>query len=432
MKSKLKNNGTSDNNNKEGYNDKNKLKKYVNGPVNVVRLEGKMFGIDKVLYVFMDVHQPVTEQTKCDDVRSKDFAQYLVDNFDDISKKDKIYDFFLEIFPTWLSPNTVSINKNIYLAEVRHLFIKSFYINREKNIISRSNTFPNIRFHYMDIRDYIFGLNPFEIDDNITFVERKGYVIPQDIEHIKKIIGQVRGDIQSVYDIFYKSDIIGGAKKPAIPKSEEELGKYTAEEMRERLVQYVSKIRGRYKHPEVQKVVNLILDQYIEPIFKKVFILMDEYDSMLNKINSYLTIRPIDLVPADPSLEFYGPSYGLPYKTQSYIIPDIITHWSTIFDTWIFLSAFLIDMYFIRRFLDKDYITNGIVYTGMLHSVAYIFTLMKYFDFKITHFHYLKESPQKLQELVKKMDNMYDLKQYIYPPIIYQCTNMSEFPPDFN
>lgn len=42
----------------------------------------------------------------------------------------------------------------------------------------------------------------------------------------------------------------------------------------------------------------------------------------------------------------------------------------------------------LRRFLDKTYITNSIAYTGMGHSMNYIYILLHEFDFKITHVSY--------------------------------------------
>jgi hypothetical protein len=42
-------------------------KLYVNGPINVVRLEGIINNIKKVIYVFFDYHSPLIYQTRCED-----------------------------------------------------------------------------------------------------------------------------------------------------------------------------------------------------------------------------------------------------------------------------------------------------------------------------------------------------------------------------
>ena len=42
----------------------------INGPVNVVRLEGNINDISKVIYFMFDFHNNVNNQTKCNDIRS--------------------------------------------------------------------------------------------------------------------------------------------------------------------------------------------------------------------------------------------------------------------------------------------------------------------------------------------------------------------------
>lgn len=93
--------------------------------------------------------------------------------------------------------------------------------------------------------------------------------------------------------------------------------------------------------------------------------------------------------------------------------------------------AILTDLFFIRRFLDKSYITNGISYTGGDHSVQYIYYLVNLFDFKVTHFSYSKiENISALDKEIKKIniDDMYK----IFTPLSHnQCSDMSTFPKKF-
>ena len=87
-----------------------------------------------------------------------------------------------------------------------------------------------------------------------------------------------------------------------------------------------------------------------------------------------------------------------------------------------------------RRFLDKKYITNGITYTGSLHSLNYIFNLVKYFDFKITHASYHNDkSIDEINKFIKTstIDDSAILNKYLYPMEFSQCIDMNIFPPDF-
>lgn len=99
--------------------------------------------------------------------------------------------------------------------------------------------------------------------------------------------------------------------------------------------------------------------------------------------------------------------------------------------------ARIVDLYFMRRFLDKDYITNAIVYTGATHSLSYIYILRK-LGFKITH---CANCPIKdISELNKKV---LDVKNFPFEESIFelfdlfltedqiQCSNISDFPKKF-
>ena len=95
------------------------------------------------------------------------------------------------------------------------------------------------------------------------------------------------------------------------------------------------------------------------------------------------------------------------------------------------LFTMIMDLYFLRRFLDKDYISNGVIYTGIAHTGNYFYFLIKYFGFKITHSSYLKEDPRKAEAIVKKSTDPREIDYLIYPPELQQCSDMSSFPKNF-
>ena len=136
--------------------------KQINGPVNVVRLEGRINGINKVIYLFMDYHIPVSVQTACENLFAKDISLYLAENFNKLNKSNKMYDFFFEINPTDLQniqkgyPYATDANyKEIYILEIRKFFRRVFKYKPNENVVSVSDYFKNIRLHYIDIRDYL-------------------------------------------------------------------------------------------------------------------------------------------------------------------------------------------------------------------------------------------------------------------------------------
>src|SRR5437868_2123251 len=70
----------------------------INGPVNVIRLEGNIQGIKKVIYLFMDIHNDLEQQTKCDD-DTPTIREFFTDIFTRLSDQPINYDFLLEYGP---------------------------------------------------------------------------------------------------------------------------------------------------------------------------------------------------------------------------------------------------------------------------------------------------------------------------------------------
>ena len=66
----------------------------INGPINVVRMEGTINGIKKTIYVFMDRHDHLQEQLECNNVFAKDINQYFAETFIKLNDSGKMYDFF--------------------------------------------------------------------------------------------------------------------------------------------------------------------------------------------------------------------------------------------------------------------------------------------------------------------------------------------------
>ena len=104
----------------------------------------------------------------------------------------------------------------------------------------------------------------------------------------------------------------------------------------------------------------------------------------------------------------------------------------TIYDHYSDYFTKFMDMFFLRRFLDKKYITNAITYTGAYHSNVYIDILAKDFGFKITHTAYAKY--QDLAELNRQVlkTNFGKLGFIFSPPIRTQCSNLENFPKNFS
>ena len=139
--------------------------KQINGPINIIRMEGNVNNIKKVIYIFMDQHINLSQQTECNNVFAKDIDTFFAENFSKLNDSDTIYDFFLEIMPTSTQNVKYGYNfesnvnyRDIYIIEVVKLFRKLFNYEPSKNKVTVSKYFRNVRLHYMDVRDYFEGV----------------------------------------------------------------------------------------------------------------------------------------------------------------------------------------------------------------------------------------------------------------------------------
>jgi len=388
--------------------------KHISGPINAIRLEGTINNKAKVLYAFMDFHEDIQNQTECDDVRSNDIKTYLVQNFDKITNNNKTYDFFLEIYPTELLH--LSAYKGTYLQDTITMFGKA--INIENNQVKKSKTFPNIRFHYLDIRTYLFNFSIFDTNHIIDSLSKLSFNY-YDLVRIKDLLLIEYNYAKISYNSLY-SEQKKTKSMPTIPESVEILNKYTPADIEAKAKQLYYKIANQYNNQEIKKVIQKIINLNVKDFFHKYFEannrLIDYLEMVIKKWIWYFEKKN-------------GEHNIIPYGMSVYDIIDIIKNVQSMAELrfYYFLNVYTLitDLYFLRRFLDKDYIENVVVYTGGKHTENYIYVLLKYFNFKVTHASYMESD---LNKKIKDDDKQFGIINEIYPPKLLQCSDVSSFP----
>lgn len=408
----------------------------ISGPINVVRMEGIIFGIKKVIYLFMDTHLPLGTQTKCPDFMSQDVVQYLATNF---KNSDKPLDFMFEIKNSWINNESVHDYTSMYIHDFVNLFLSEYSTKDGKVNSSRTNSL--IRYHYLDIRDYIYGV-VMQYDYHIHSILNN--YLAQNISHnvitlltdsLSGIITELlywkeifNGDISEVQNATKKNlkRLLKNKKKIDIQIDEVKIEKDIKE-----IPKFMYKIKGRYNHPEIKSKLKILFNEVISSF--------DEIIDMCNVMKSNLAIFSEKII--DPRTLYYhvlqkAYNWGQPYTEKLKLSTDLIIEYLTISNKLTYVYAIVTDIYFLRRFLDKDYIKNAIVYSGALHSVNYIQHLLTQHDFKITNCSYsLEKNLDKLNMILKNIDSLQDLTEYekmLFPPRLLQCSDLTGFPENFN
>ena len=325
----------------------------INGPVNIIRLEGIIFNIKKILYIYFDHHYSLDKQTKCDGYINDDIVTFFNKEF--LKINDKTIDFFME---TSFDQET-DLLKNIkykdrYIDEVNKFFISNILIKNNKNIGTKINS--NIRFHYIDVR-YEFKTISFykifnEIKKNINNNENySNYIneIINELNKLKKIIEL--GDNKIIY-----------------------------------------KLKEKYFHLEIKDKIKILLNK-----------LNTDIDNLKIIISNIKTIKNAD-------------------KSYLYLLQ---------------LYSWLMDIYFLRRFLDKNYVINALIYCGSGHAIRYIYFLIKHFDFKITNSSYLAKPIGLVNKILQNysddnISNDVNIISLFNNSNNIQCIDISSFPENFS
>lgn len=389
----------------------------INGPTNIVRMEGSFAGINKIIYLFMDYHIPVNRETRCPSYTSLDIYQYFAVNLE--STKHTIDFMFEENLSYTTKPD--DLHRKRYIDEVSNYFNSKF---NDGLIKKKKKEKTNVRFHYVDVRDnmghdiyrslYIIqnmvdAIQNTPLNFTNEFVTSIKKNVTYTIEKLNLWSGLLFGNLD--FNIKQYQKIV--SKQNNVPK-------------------IIKKMREGYKHKKVLKNMKGIFD-HVHNLFGN---LIDKLNELVNTIDKHVYM--IDII-QNGKLHFsklYDTYfYGIPFVEYLDFSGDLIKKLDVISGKNIVLFANIMDIFFLRRFLDKDYIDHAIVYTGAAHSLNYVQHLITKYDFKITHVSYsLERNMKKLNAHLKKHDDPSDRKEYeknLYSPVLFQCSSIAYFPKDF-
>ena len=461
--------------------------KKINGPVNIVRLQGSINGIDKVIYLLMDFHIFVGQQTECNNVFAKDIQTFLADNFKNLNDSNIMYDFFMEIRPTVLGEIRHVYDSQVrmrYIEEVFKFFRKIFNYNPSENKVSVSKSFKNIRLHYVDIREF-FSIY---INKNITVITNiiqnmwsNQYINLSFLAELKNTVQAIIVELKELLVLFEnpvttKSKSKSASKSASKSKSKSATKsatksksksatksasravsksaskskshplpsvnaitspgfltgneKMTAEQQKEiqfgNLKRYINKLYTSYKHPDIKNKIQ----QYFETIKNNLRTLIKDCENNID----YINFVGDDIYSKHGKLVIYTGDvfYDIDPSQERIYITTIYNSMEKFSSDYIIYFSIIMDLFFLRRFLDKDYITHAIVYSGAAHSSFYIEELIKKFKFQITHVSYSKYPLNQANKIIKNSKNDTFMGQQIfYPEPLIQCSNMTGFPNNF-
>lgn len=358
--------------------DLNKSQIYVNGPINFFRLKNN----NKDIYLFSDIHKDLNNQTECDEINSINIDKFFLNFFKNNKKQ---VDFMLETYKDYQN-NCESQN---YLFKLRKMF-NSFY--------KKNPYYENLRIHYLDIRNYKY----------LEQIHQNSYYL---IDYLKS------NNIYKFKTINEKLDTIKFYLNKIMDYYVNNLDKSYDTDKENIFENLLDKIMNKYNNIDNKQKINKFLEtnfykkiKYTNELITNLKTKLNEYS--INIENSNKKDKYVVCNKNKKDYEKYIYEYSF-YKTKEYydIKYEINNKCSEIKEQVDIIKLTIMDCYFLRRFLDKDYITNNIVYTGFIHTIEYLYFLVKHYDFKII------EMDDKNSYTIKELNNIIKNNNSIYDVI---------------
>ncbi len=347
-------------------------------------MKGIVNGVEKKITLFMDKHLGLNEQTRCESFDSIDISHYM---YKEIKTTSKQIDFFLEISTDDIKSKQTN-KRDIYIREVFEMFKSEFVVEKinDKDTVRYSKSNPNVRLHFFDIREF------FDIAEISLIVKDKisnGFekLLQSNDNNQKKNISNKILDYFKIINI--KLDKLTNDKNEII-----NLNTYTNNFDNDKQKYYINKAINKCENQKLRhNLIRFLKNNYNNTIYN-LNIVINDIKEVLEDIENF-NIDEIKKIFG--YMEFIG---------------------EAILD----LYSLFVDCYLLRRILDKNYIKNCIIYTGIQHSIHYIYFLHKYYGFEITKIHHLEKSQDEMLKNIDDTNLVFEIYKYIFVNKYYpQC-----------
>ncbi|HLX54868.1 MAG TPA: hypothetical protein VKR58_13060, partial [Aquella sp.] len=285
----------------------------------------------------------------------------------------------------------------------------------------------------VDVRDFAIrnSINAYfgQISHIIgNIYQQKSYSMSQ-LKQLSEQIQIIQSEISTLYINLYKNHNLFNPKFDQSMYSAHESKMYNISPVDNYFLtqQFISKILTKYENASVKKIIVQIIQTELHDMFINY---LNQLDQVLTKIHEIISeLNKFEHNPSEILLQQSDHSYfyGIDRTQHLTRVLELRDMSNSIFN-FIDIGVYLMDLYLLRRALDKNYVTNIIAYTGAHHSQNYIRLLIKYFGFDLTKWSYLKTDAKKATQIIKQSRSFLDLSVLFSPVILVQCSNIKSFP----
>jgi hypothetical protein len=396
---------------------------YVTGPINAVRLEGNIFGIKKQIYIFMDWHTNHEAQTSCTQKDSMTIKDYMVKEAKKLSQNSKL-DIILEA-----DDKKPHKSEDLHIVQTQKFFKaqvdKNKFLQKQKLSLNptmsptTSSDVPiNVRLHYIDIERYIEQeklKNIKELYEAHATLSVLDYLTSDNVDMYMTKYTQLENTLMGTYNMIFNPNIITTS--------------LIKDDFHKKINRSINKITSNYNHSEIRHKMDPLFDDYAR-LHNICITTIHRSVNLLKKAKTVILERNKNL----KLINFEGYKFHNYYDTTEFkdFISELYGKLKILDNLTRILYGKIIEIFILRRLLDKDYITTCAFYTGIRHSMTYIYFMIKYFDFKITHVcHSREQNLERLNSIIIAAKQGEDIEELFYPPVVIQCIDLGGFPKGF-
>jgi hypothetical protein len=383
--------------------------KFINGPLNIIRLESTIDNIKKSVYICM--YYFYDENTKCKNINAIDFHIFLHNL---LNKNTNInYDIFIESYNDKNFLKHDKYKKKNYFDELDKFAYFDFLM--KKNNVNKSSIFKNLRVHHLSFLDFNYVYNI--LLKIKTHIHNHHILKLNFFEYLKKKYNEIYN-----YLINVKNDIKNNNNA------------------KDFMIKMINKILFKYNNKQNNdKMIDIVHEMCIIKIFE----LIDNIKLHINEINEIMQndlnhdifIKKIKILTTIENENTYDAYDSIYMHINQYLTSTF----NNINDLYFDIVYMIMNLYIIRRIIDKIYINNSICFLSAYDSTILIYILCKYLNFNVTHTNYINNIDNKINiydEFTSYVKNMafydsYNIKKMIYPTELIQCIDLSKFPDDF-
>jgi len=298
---------------------------HIHGPVYVVRMEG---GGGKVIYLFGEIHESIpSEDRECPvNVASIRIDQLLKKIF--MKRSHRTFDLFVEtsesVFKHHYFKN-VSASIQVYMEKMVSFASHNSSFTPDNHIV-RSTAYPNVRFHYFDVRPD---------QPSISEIIRTPFVPTANVDTMRR-----------------QTDDLVRIQKLLLSASKEMM-----EDTRFKKIRDTPKINRVFK-----ECIQFIKDLHdkIPKVRSKIRTMIIRYENDKKKFLSMTETMTTHIVP---------------------MMEVLIEVYEAIEDVFVVLT----DLFLVRRIAEKSYTKRCMVYCGFTHLVDVVNLLHHLYGYQVTH-----------------------------------------------